>query len=120
MRFTVASLATLAFPVLLAAQSQSGLKPAQQLAHDIYKELVEINTVDSVGSTTVAAAAVAKRLRDAGFPEADIFIGGPKPDKHNLVLRYHGNGNGARKPLMLLAHLDVVAALKTDWSPDLD
>jgi len=118
MRLTVASIATLAFPVLLAAQSQPSLTPAQQLAHDIYKELIEINTVDSVGSTTVAANAVAKRFRDAGFPESDMFLGGPKPDKYNLVVRYHGSG--ARKPLMLLAHLDVVAALKTDWSADLD
>jgi acetylornithine deacetylase/succinyl-diaminopimelate desuccinylase-like protein len=115
MRFTVASIATLAFPVLLSAQS---LTPAQQLAHDIYKEMVETNTVDSVGSTTVAANAIAKRFREAGFPESDMFLGGPKPDKFNLVVRYHGSG--ARKPLMLLAHLDVVAALKTDWSPDLD
>ena len=118
MRLTVASIATLAFPVLLATQSQPPLTPAQQLAHDIYKDLVETNTVDSVGSTTVAANAVAKRFRDAGFPETDMFLGGPKPDKFNLVVRYHGSG--ARKPLMLLAHLDVVAALKTDWSPDLD
>ena len=118
MRFTVVSIATIAFPVLLAAQSQPTLTPAQQLAHDIYKEMVEINTVDSVGSTTVAANAIAKRFREAGFPESDMFLGGPKPDKFNLVVRYHGSG--ARKPLMLLAHLDVVAALKTDWSPDLD
>jgi acetylornithine deacetylase/succinyl-diaminopimelate desuccinylase-like protein len=118
MRFTVVAIATLAFPVLLTAQSQPPLTPAQQLAHDIYKEMVEINTVDSVGSTTVAANAIAKRFRDAGFPETDMFLGGPKPDKYNLVVRYHGSG--ARKPLMLLAHLDVVAALKTDWSPDLD
>ena len=118
MRFTVASIATLAFPVLLSAQSQPPLTPAQQLAHDIYKEMVETNTVDSVGSTTVAANAIAKRFREAGFAESDMFLGGPKPDKFNLVVRYHGSG--ARKPLMLLAHLDVVAALKTDWSPDLD
>jgi acetylornithine deacetylase/succinyl-diaminopimelate desuccinylase-like protein len=118
MRSTVASIAAIALPVLLAAQSPPALNPAQQLAHDIYKELVETNTVDSVGSTTIAANAVAKRFREAGFPESDIFLGGPKPDKYNLVVRYHGSG--ARKPLMLLAHLDVVAALKTDWSPDLD
>jgi acetylornithine deacetylase/succinyl-diaminopimelate desuccinylase-like protein len=119
MRFAVSAVATVALPALLAAQTQAGaLRPEQQLAHDIYKELVEINTADSVGSTTVAANAVAKRLRDAGFAESDIFQGGPKPDKGNIVVRYHGNG--ARKPLLLLAHLDVVQALKTDWSPDID
>jgi acetylornithine deacetylase/succinyl-diaminopimelate desuccinylase-like protein len=120
MRLTVAGVATLVVPAMLAAQAQQGtaLSPNQQLAHDIYKQLVEINTVDSVGSTTVAANAMAKRFLDAGFPASDIFQGGPKPEKGNLVVRYHGSG--ARKPLMLLAHLDVVQALKTDWSPDLD
>src|SRR5437764_1028067 len=111
MRLTVAALATLALPAVLVAQGQ--LTPNQQLAHDIYKELVEINTVDSVGSTTVAANAVAKRLLAAGFPAADIFQGGPRADKGNLVVRYHGTG--ARRPVLLLAHLDVVAALKSDW-----
>ena len=117
MRFSAMPIVALAVPALLAAQSQR-LTPTQQLAHDIYKELIEINTSDSVGNTTTAANAVAKRFRDAGFPESDIFLGGPKPDKYNLVVRYRGTG--ARKPLMLLAHLDVVAALKTDWSADLD
>src|SRR5262249_32102127 len=106
----------LVLPAALA--SQKNLTPAQQLAHDIYKELIEINTADSVGNTTTAANAVAKRLRDAGFQESDIFQGGPRPDKGNLVVRYHGTG--ARKPMMLLAHLDVVQALKTDWSSDID
>jgi acetylornithine deacetylase/succinyl-diaminopimelate desuccinylase-like protein len=117
MRFSAVPIVALVIPALLAAQSQS-LTPAQQLAHDIYKELIEINTSDSVGNTTTAANAFAKRFRDAGFPESDIFLGGPKPDKYNLVVRYHGTGG--RKPLMLLAHLDVVAALKGDWSSDLD
>jgi Acetylornithine deacetylase/Succinyl-diaminopimelate desuccinylase and related deacylases len=115
MRSFVALLATLSLPALLPAQA---LAPHQQLAHDIYKELIEINTADSVGSTTVAANAVAKRFLDAGFPASDIFQGGPRADKGNVVIRYHGSG--ARKPLMLLAHLDVVQARKSDWSPDLD
>ena len=118
MRFSAVPIVALAFPAVLAAQSPS-LTPVQQLAHDIYRELIEINTSDSVGNTTTAANAVAKRFRDAGFPESDIFLGGPKPDKYNLVVRYHGTNTG-RKPLMLLAHLDVVAALKSDWSADLD
>ena len=118
MRFSAVPIVALAIPALLAAQSQT-LTPVQQLAHDIYKELIEINTSDSVGNTTTAANAVAKRFRDAGFPESDIFLGGPKPDKYNLVVRYHGTNSG-RKPLMLLAHLDVVAALKSDWSADFD
>jgi acetylornithine deacetylase/succinyl-diaminopimelate desuccinylase-like protein len=122
MRRPVVLLATLLVPTALAAQvQQAALRPEQQLAHDIYKELVEINTADSTGNTTTAATAVARRFRDAGFPESDIFLGGPRADKYNVVVRYHGrNGAGARKPLMLLAHLDVVQALQKDWSPDLD
>jgi acetylornithine deacetylase/succinyl-diaminopimelate desuccinylase-like protein len=115
MRVSVVPLLSFVLPAALWAQS---LAPHQQLAHDIYKELIEINTADSVGSTTTAANAVAKRLLDAGFSEADIFRGGPKADKGNIVVRYHGTGT--RKPLLLLAHLDVVQALKSDWSPDLD
>jgi len=120
MRLFVAGVVTLALPAVLSARAQQGsaLTPNQQLAHDIYKQLVETNTVDSVGSTTVAANAIAKRFLDAGFPATDVFQGGPRPDKGNLVVRYHGNG--ARKPLLLLAHLDVVQALKSDWSADLD
>jgi acetylornithine deacetylase/succinyl-diaminopimelate desuccinylase-like protein len=114
MRFAVSLAATL-LPAALCAQS---LTPDQLLARDIYKELIEINTADSVGNTTLAANAVAKRMLAAGFPEADIFQGGPRPDKGNVVVRYRGTG--ARKPMMLLAHLDVVQALKSDWSSDLD
>lgn len=64
---------------------------------------------------------MAKRFRDAGVPAADIFVGGPRPDKHNVVARIRGKGGAnAEKPILLLAHLDVVEALKADRSPDLD
>ena len=87
-----------------------------QLARDIYKELIEINTTDSIGDTTKAAQAMAARLKAAGLPEADIQVIGPNARKGNLVARYRGTGQ--RKPLLLLAHLDVVEALKDDWSVD--
>jgi len=97
------------------------LNANQQLARDIYKELIEINTGVTTGNITTAAVAMAKRFRDAGIPDADIFVGGPRPEKHNVVARIRGRGGpNARKPLLLLAHLDVVEALKADWSPDLD
>jgi len=105
-----------------AAQAQQApLTPNQQAARDIYKELLETNTSVMTAGTTVAAQEIAKRYRDAGFAESDIFLGGMRPDKFNVVLRYHGKGGAnAPKPLLLLAHLDVVEALKADWSPDLD
>src|SRR5262245_47691118 len=90
----------------LAAQAPA-LQPHQQLARDIYKQLIEINTTDSVGNTTVAAQAMADRLRAAGIPAADIFVGGPTPRKGNLVARMRGRAT-TQKPILLLAHIDVV------------
>src|SRR5580693_5092628 len=69
-------------------------------AHDIFKQLIEINTTDSVGSTTVAADAMAKRLLDAGFPKADVHVFGPNARKGNLVARIHGTG--AQKPILFI------------------
>jgi len=87
-----------------------------QLARDIFRELIEINTSDSIGDTTKAAQAMAVRLKDAGFPDADVQVLGPHDRKGNLVARYRGAGR--RKPLLLVAHLDVVEALRDDWSVD--
>ena len=91
-------------------------QPNQQLTHDIFKELIEINTTNSVGSTTKAAEAMAARLKAAGFADKDLYIGGPTERKGNLVAVLHGSGK--RKPLLLLAHLDVVEALAEDWTTD--
>jgi acetylornithine deacetylase/succinyl-diaminopimelate desuccinylase-like protein len=85
---------------------------------DVYKELIEINSSVSTSTTTPVAQAMAARFRAAGFPDSDIFLGGPIPGKWNLVVRYHGTG--ARKPLLLLAHTDVVEAKREDWSPEFD
>jgi acetylornithine deacetylase/succinyl-diaminopimelate desuccinylase-like protein len=86
------------------------------LAREIFEELIEINTTDSVGDNTAAAEAMARRLREAGFPEEDVQVLGPHPKKGNLVARLRGTG--ARPPILLLAHLDVVEALPSDWSFD--
>ena len=88
----------------------------RKLSHDIFKELIEINTTDSVGSVTAASEAMAQRFRDAGFAEADLHILGPNERKKNLVVRLHGTGK--RKPLLLIGHLDVVEARREDWTTD--
>jgi acetylornithine deacetylase/succinyl-diaminopimelate desuccinylase-like protein len=89
---------------------------AKQLSRDIFQQLVEINTTDSVGSTTVAAKAMAQRLLDAGFQKEDVVVLGPNDRKGNLVARIHGTG--AAKPLLFIGHLDVVEALRSDWTTD--
>jgi acetylornithine deacetylase/succinyl-diaminopimelate desuccinylase-like protein len=88
----------------------------QRLAREIYREMIEVNSGFTTGSTTPIAEAVAKRLKAAGFPDADVFVGGAIPRKANVVARYHGTG--ARKPILLLAHIDVVEAKREDWSLD--
>ena len=98
----------------------SALTPHQQLTREIYKQIIEINSGDKTGSVTPVALALAQRFRDAGIPDSDIFVGGPRPEKHNVVARIHGRPGSTHKPLLLLAHIDVVEALKADWSPEFD
>ena len=94
----------------------AALAPHQQLLREIYQELIEINTTNSVGDNTKAAEAMARRLLAAGFPAADVQVLSPAPRKGNIVARLRGTG--ARRPLLLLAHLDVVEANREDWSVD--
>jgi acetylornithine deacetylase/succinyl-diaminopimelate desuccinylase-like protein len=88
----------------------------QKLAREIYKQMIEVKSGFTTGSTTPIAESVAARFRAAGFPDSDIFVGGAIPTKANVVVRYHGTG--ARKPILLLAHIDVVEALREDWTVD--
>jgi acetylornithine deacetylase/succinyl-diaminopimelate desuccinylase-like protein len=102
----------LASSVALLAQAD----PQEMRAREIFKQLVEINTTHSVGSTTTAAEAMAARFKAAGFPDADVRVLAQVPRKGNLIVRYRGTG--AKRPLLLLAHLDVVEAKREDWSLD--
>jgi acetylornithine deacetylase/succinyl-diaminopimelate desuccinylase-like protein len=88
----------------------------RKLAFDVFKQLIEINTTESVGNVTTAANAMAQRLLDAGFAQKDIVIDGPVDRKKNLVVRYHGSGKA--KPILIICHLDVVEARREDWTTD--
>ena len=87
----------LVFCLLLSTASlpaSAQLDPAtKQLSHDIFQQLIEINTTDSVGSTTIAADAMAKRLLDAGFPASDVLVLGPNDRKGNMVARKIGRAH---------------------------
>ena len=117
---TISALVLLAAALSLSTRplpAQLATSPAdQKLALDIYKEFIEIQSGFSTGATTPVAEAAARYLRAAGFPESDIFLGGAKATKYNLVVRYHGTGS--LKPILLLAHTDVVEAKREDWSMD--
>jgi acetylornithine deacetylase/succinyl-diaminopimelate desuccinylase-like protein len=88
----------------------------KQLSHDIFQQLIEINTTDSVGSVTAASEAMMQRFLDAGFSKEDMFLGGPNDRKKNLVVRYKGAGQ--KKPILFIGHLDVVEARREDWTTD--
>lgn len=106
----------LLFAFSLQAASLLPPEEDQKLAREIFKEMVESKSGFSTGETTTIAKSVASRLKAAGFPDSDIFVGGAIPTKYNLVVRYHGTG--ARKPILLLAHTDVVEAKREDWTID--
>ena len=111
----------LALPGVVAAQNTSPPED-MQLARSILAELVEINTTNGErGDNTAAAHALERRLLDAGFPEEDVRVLAPDdaPTQGNLVARYRGR-DSSRKPILLLAHIDVVEALPEDWSVDLN
>ena len=104
--------------VPLHAQTRT-LSANDQRARDIFEQLISINTTGSSGSTTAASKAMADWLLKAGFPPADVQIIGPDSSpNHNLVARYRGPAGGRLKPILLLAHIDVVEARREDWSVD--
>jgi acetylornithine deacetylase/succinyl-diaminopimelate desuccinylase-like protein len=108
-----------ALPLMLcmvAAGRAQEKEKNQQLAREILQQLIEINTTDSVGNVTAASEAMAKRLRLAGFSEQDLDLAGPRDNKKNLVVRYRGQGK--RKPVLFIGHLDVVEARRADWTSD--
>jgi len=109
------SLAALLSAAASAAPPQTDAA-VNALARDVFKELIEINTTDSVGNVTIAAEAMAKRLRAGGFAASDMQLLGPNDRKKNLVVRMKGSGE--RKPVLMIGHLDVVEAHREDWSTD--
>jgi len=110
----LAAFALLVLEAQTPARGHRGPLEHERLAKAILEELVEIDTTQT-GSTTRAAEAVAARLRAAGFPEADIQVLGPAPNRGNLVARLRSR-NAVRQPILVMAHLDVVEALPQDWT----
>src|SRR5271170_394543 len=116
-RAYLTSLAASALACVQVASAAAPLPPAvdRQLARDMLKGLVEVNTTHAHGSTE-AAKAIQGWLLSAGFPANEVvFLAPPDhPTKGNVVVRYRGkHPNGA---VLFLGHLDVVEARAEDWS----
>ncbi len=108
--------------LLAAGLVALGATPARAQDHralerEILRELIEINTSDSAAGTPEASRRLAARLIAAGMPAADVRILEPRPGQGMLVARYRGTGRAGR-PVLLMAHLDVVDARREDWSMD--
>jgi acetylornithine deacetylase/succinyl-diaminopimelate desuccinylase-like protein len=111
------SAAALLATMPLTGESQSRTPPADSaLAHAILREIIAIPSISETPATVDAARALAARLKAAGYTDADVSVTGPRPERGNLIARLRGRG--ARPPILLLAHLDVVPALRSDWSTD--
>lgn len=108
------ALALFAIPATSAAQSTLGPEDSL-LAAGIYRQLVEIPSVSGSEAAETILSATAMRLRAGGFATEDVVIAGPDGAR---VLLARLAGTGARPPLLMLAHLDVVPALREDWSTD--
>jgi len=113
-------LGVVAVPEACAQSSLPAASPADRaMARDIFKELIEINTTDTpLGNVTTATTAMQKLFLDAGFPAADVLLLGPDVRKMNLVVRLRAARPTAEKPVLFLCHMDVVEALRSDWSTD--
>jgi acetylornithine deacetylase/succinyl-diaminopimelate desuccinylase-like protein len=102
----------------VSLSAQTALTPDQIEAREIFRELIEINSSYKGGSTSPAAHAIAARFLAAGFPASDVRVLGPAGDKDSsVIVRVEGTSKTV-KPILLIAHLDVVEALRSDWSLD--
>lgn len=124
MKSSVFALAVAAFVACpLAAQVPTGtmgeLRPDQKQFFALYKELVETDTTVANGNCTQAAEQIAARLKAAGFADDQItvFSVPQHPKEGGIVAVYHGT-SATLKPILLLAHIDVVAANRADWERD--
>jgi acetylornithine deacetylase/succinyl-diaminopimelate desuccinylase-like protein len=116
-RNACASIAAFAMLTAVLPAARAAGVPPDPLARAIFKELIEIDTTASSGDTTLAARAMALRLRAGGFADKDIaLIEGAHPKRGNLVVRLRGSG--AHRPVLIIGHLDVVEARRDDWSFD--
>jgi acetylornithine deacetylase/succinyl-diaminopimelate desuccinylase-like protein len=110
-------LSVLSLLVVQTANAQRTIpEDDRELLYEIYKELIEYKSTVDEENNTIAAEGMAAWLQAAGFPEEDIFIGGALPHKGNVVARLRGTG--AKEPIVMMAHLDVVTAERADWNLD--
>ncbi len=106
-------LAALLLPVLALAQQDSTTDHAAKTL-DIYRTIVGMDTSKTMGNTPAMARYLADELLAAGFLPGNVEVI-PVDNTAALVARYRGNGSSGKKPILFLAHMDVVEANAADW-----
>jgi acetylornithine deacetylase/succinyl-diaminopimelate desuccinylase-like protein len=112
----IPAIAVVAAIVFGSTAAAADRQDPHQLARGLFKQLIEIPTTESGAGSTPAAEAMAQRLREGGFAAEDVHVVGPGGRKQNLVVRLKGTGR--KRPVLLIGHLDVVEALREDWTVD--
>jgi len=108
-------ISTLALLVMSGAYADTTVDPKAE-ARAIFAEAIHVESSIGKGQVPVLAQSLATRFKNAGFPDSDVHIL-PFKETASLVVRYRGNGQGG-KPIALMAHMDVVAANRSDWQRD--
>ena len=119
MRTAISRFVVLALWAGPALAAEAPLRPDQATFRELYEELVETNTTLSSGSCTLAAERMAARLKVAGLPDGQItlFADPRHPKEGGLVAVYPGTST-TLKPILAIAHIDVVEAKREDWTRD--
>lgn len=115
-------LALIPGPASAQDSSAAYTAPYQQKALEIYRTIVGMRTAAGHGQVPAMADYLAGQFRDGGFPAADVhvlpFTSSDGEAIAGLVVRYRGDGSSGKQPILLMAHMDVVDALREDWERD--
>ena len=119
--FLLAGALALAGPIAAQDTETRQLTDHQQMVHDIYRDIIGFRTARGHQQVDDMVAYLTKRLSDAGFAQEDLMVTDYDSDgepTQGLIVRYRGNGSSGDKPIVMLAHMDVVDALPEDWDRD--
>lgn len=119
--FLLAGALASAGPIAAQDTETRQLTDHEQMVHDIYRDIIGFRTARGHQQVDDMVAYLTKRLSDAGFAQEDLMVTDYDSDgepTQGLIVRYRGDGSSGDKPIVMLAHMDVVDALPEDWDRD--
>ncbi len=119
--FLLAGALASAGPIAAQDTETRQLTDHQQMVHDIYRDIIGFRTARGHQQVDDMVAYLTKHLSDAGFAQEDLMVTDYDSDgepTQGLIVRYRGDGSSGEKPIVMLAHMDVVDALPEDWDRD--